>query len=98
MADSWTHPDRSVDQQISPNNWPPSLHAHYRRFVTTTGPSAPVPRIGTQALAVPLLRAAPLASGRQVPTFRTRACVMIMLPTCRMPPNQSPDSRWTCRA
>ena len=28
----------------------PSLHVHYRRFITNTDQSAPVPRIGTQIL------------------------------------------------
>lgn len=56
-TDSSAHPDRSVDRRVSSNNWPPSLHTHYRCFNTTTQPSAPVPRIGTQALAVPVLDA-----------------------------------------
>ncbi|MEP7073517.1 MAG: hypothetical protein ABI727_04975 [Nitrosospira sp.] len=56
-----------------------------------------MPRIGTQALAVPLLDAAPFTSRRQVPTFHAKACVALMLPTYRMPPSQSPDSRWTYR-
>jgi hypothetical protein len=33
------------------DNDAPSLHAHYKRFNTTKGISAPVPRIGTLALA-----------------------------------------------
>ena len=77
MSDSWVPPNCSVDQQINPNDWPPSLHAHYRRFNTTTGPSAPLPRIGTQALAVPLLRAAPLdigTTGSHV-TYESLCCV-----------------------
>src|SRR5215475_15670523 len=34
------------------NNATPSLQPHYRTVITTTGCSAPVPRIGTLALAV----------------------------------------------
>ena len=34
------------------NNLVPSLHVHYRRFLTTTDQSAPVPRISTQVLVV----------------------------------------------
>jgi|GEM_PF-5030897 len=98
LAVLWAPPDCSVDQQIRLNDWPPSLHAHYRRFSTTTRPSAPVPRIGTQALAVLLLDAAPFASQRQVPTFHTKACAVFMLPICRMPTSQQPDSRWSCHA
>jgi hypothetical protein len=33
------------------DNDAPSLHPHYKSFNTTTGVSAPVPRIGTLALA-----------------------------------------------
>jgi len=33
------------------NNATPSLQFHYRTFITTTGCSAPVPRIGTLILA-----------------------------------------------
>src|ERR1700686_5318445 len=33
------------------NNATPSLQPHYRTFITTTGCSAPVPRIGTLILA-----------------------------------------------
>jgi hypothetical protein len=43
-------PDCSVDQLMKQGEWAPSLHAHYRHFHATTSPSAPVPRIGTQAL------------------------------------------------
>src|SRR3954451_8159935 len=32
------------------DDWAPSLRAHYRHFLATTSPSAPVPRIGTLAL------------------------------------------------
>ena len=40
-----------VDLRPELNNATPSLQPHYRAFVTTTGCSAPVPRIGTLALA-----------------------------------------------
>ena len=35
---------------VSLDDAAPSLQSHYRTFITTTGCSAPVPRIGTQAL------------------------------------------------
>ena len=41
---------------------PPSLHPHYRDFITTTGQSAPVRRIGTFSLVVLPLAPFPLAS------------------------------------
>ena len=40
-----------VDLRPELNNATPSLQPHYRAFVTTTGCSAPVPRIGTLILA-----------------------------------------------
>jgi transposase InsO family protein len=42
---------RRVAPITSPDNGTPSLRAHYKRFDTTTGASAPVLRIGTLALA-----------------------------------------------
>jgi len=39
-----------VDQIIKPINAAPSLHTHYRCFLTTTSCSAPVLRIGTLTL------------------------------------------------
>jgi hypothetical protein len=41
---------------------PPSLHPHYRDFITTTEQSAPVRRIGTFSLTVSAACAFPLAS------------------------------------
>src|SRR4029077_8138346 len=43
-----------VASWLAPNgdDLPPSLHEHYTRFVTTTGQSAPLRRIGTFGLAV----------------------------------------------
>src|SRR3954462_4414261 len=43
-------PHRWVDPATKLGDWAPSLHAHYRHFLATTSPSAPVPRIGTLAL------------------------------------------------
>jgi hypothetical protein len=40
-----------VDLRPELNNATPSLQPHYRAFITTTGCSAPVPRIGTLILA-----------------------------------------------
>ena len=42
-----------VDQPVRPNNPTPSLHLHYRDFITTTSWSAPVLRIGTFTLMGP---------------------------------------------
>jgi hypothetical protein len=44
-----------VDKQIQLDNCPPLLQRHYSAFITTTEPSAPVPCIGTLALAESLL-------------------------------------------
>ena len=44
---------RGVDLQTTVNCPAPSLRPHYRALTATTGRSAPVPRIGTLALAVP---------------------------------------------
>ena len=51
------------------DNTAPSLHFHYRNFITTTGCSAPVTRIGTFVLAGPPLGVFPFrhrATGSQV--------------------------------
>ncbi len=40
----------SVGPRIKPNDTAPSLQLHYRAFITTTGGSVPVPRIGTLTL------------------------------------------------
>src|SRR5260370_4705326 len=39
-----------VDLPVRPNSVAPSLQPHYRAFITPTRDSAPVPRLGTQAL------------------------------------------------
>src|SRR5215469_10466245 len=51
----------------------------------TTGCPAPVPRIGTLALAVCAACDLSLRIGEQVLTFRTRAWLSFAPPTCRMP-------------
>ena len=74
-------PHRWVDPTTKRGDWAPSLHAHYRHFVATTSPSAPVPRIGTLALGGPHLGFSLRieATGSQVPCSsqdRTRATFM----------------------
>ncbi|WP_157860182.1 hypothetical protein [Methanosarcina acetivorans] len=44
-----------VDRSSKLDNTIPSLHAHYRHFITTTNCSAPVHRIDTFVLAGPPL-------------------------------------------
>ena len=80
-----------VASWLAPNgdDLPPSLHEHYTRFVTTTGQSAPLRRIGTFGLAVGAACAFSLAIAGQVLTFRTRARLSFAPPTCRMPLGQS---------
>ena len=51
----------------------PLLHGHYTRFITTTGQSAPLRRIGTFGLAVGAASFFSLGIAGQVLTFRTRA-------------------------
>src|ERR1700736_3077349 len=70
---------------------PPSLHGHYTRFITTTGQSAPLRRIGTFGLAVGAACAFSLGIAGQVLTFRTRARLRFAPPPCRMPLGQSQD-------
>src|SRR5260370_42190352 len=61
------------------------------RFVTTTGQSAPLRRIGTFGLAVGAACAFSLGIAGQVLTFRTRAWLSFAPPTCRMTLGQSQD-------
>ena len=61
------------------------------RFITTTGQSAPLRRIGTFSLAVGAACAFSLGIAGQVLTFRTRARLSFAPPTCRMPLGQSQD-------
>src|SRR5215472_11711234 len=55
----------------------------------TTSCSAPVLRFGTLVLAVCAAGTSPLASERQVLTFRTRAWLSFAPPACRMPLGQA---------
>src|SRR5262249_3023036 len=71
------------------NNAAPSVQLHYTAFIPTTSCSAPVLRFGTLVLAVCAAWTSPLASERQVLTFRTRAWLSFAPPTCRMPPGQA---------
>ncbi|HVO66246.1 MAG TPA: hypothetical protein VMT12_07175 [Syntrophales bacterium] len=48
-----------VDHKIKLGNAAPSLHSHYRNFITTTGYSATVSRIGTLILVGPPLEFLP---------------------------------------
>ena len=64
---------------------PPSLHGHYTRFITTTGQSAPLRRIGICGLAVGAACAFSLGIAGQVLTFRTGAWLSFAPSTCRMP-------------
>ena len=70
----------------------PSVQLHYRAFIPTTSCSAPVLRFGTLVLAVCAAWTSPLASERQVLTFRTRAWLSFAPPTCRMPLGQASGS------
>ena len=85
-ASSTTSVDSSSSSQLSlvdcitnPNGPAPSLHAHYRRFTTTTSRSASMSRIGTQRLTVSAARRAPsrhhqgASSGACLPTFHAKA-------------------------
>ena len=71
------------------NNAAPSVQPHYRAFIPTTSCSAPVLRFGTLVLAVGAAWTSPLASERQVLTFRTRAWLSFAPSTCRMPLEQA---------
>ena len=72
----------------------PSLRPHYRALTATTGRSAPVPRIGTLALAVSAAcgspsrgqKPQPSLSGRQVLLFHASACDELTPPIHRTPP------------
>ena len=72
----------------------PSLRPHYRALTATTSRSAPVPRIGTLALAVFAACGSPSRgqlhrpslSGRQVLLFHASACDELTPPIHRAPP------------
>src|ERR1019366_4002857 len=84
----------------------PSLQPHYRAFITTTGQSAPVPRIGTLPHAAVATGVLPLddqgvtithfnwpfVSRRQVLLFHTSACNELTPPLHRAPPGQHTGS------
>src|SRR5215831_3565016 len=55
------------------------------RFITTTGQSAPLRRVGIFGLAVGAACTFSLSIAGQVLTFRTRARLSVAPPTCRMP-------------
>ena len=85
---------RRVDLQTTLNCPTPSLRPHYRALTATTGRSAPVPRIGTLALAVFAACGSPSRgqlhrpslSGRQVLLFHASACDELTPPIHRTPP------------
>ena len=66
---------------------PPSLQPHYRTFGATTRYSVPCPALVLRRLWGLPTCAAPFASGRQVPTFHTRAWIKVTH-TC------TPDAAW----
>ena len=84
---------RRVDLQTTVNCPAPSLRPRYRAFTATTGRSAPVPRIGTLALAVFAACGSPSCgqlrrpslSGRQVLLFHASACDELTPPIHRAP-------------
>ncbi len=55
--------------ELNSDDTTPSLHVHYTPFVTTTGRSAPVPRIGTLALAGSPLGLLPSHRGDRSPGY-----------------------------
>ena len=85
---------RTVDLQTTLNCPAPSLRPHYRALTATTGRSAPVPRIGTLALAVSAAcgspsrgqKPRPSLSGRQVLLFHASACDELTPPIHRTQP------------
>jgi hypothetical protein len=81
-----------VDSRPRLNNAAPSVRLHYRAFHPSTSCSVPVLRVGTLILAVCAAWISPLASERQVLTFRTKAWLRVAPPTCRMPFGQAPGS------
>ena len=97
----WPPLGKTVDRQRAATwpplgriSWPPTLRPHYRALTATTGRSAPVPRIGTLALAVFAAcgspsrgqKPRPSLSGRQVLLFHASACDELTPPIHRAPP------------
>ena len=85
---------RTVDLQTTLTCPAPSLRPHYRALTATTSRSAPVPRIGTLALAASAACGSPprgqlrrpSLSGRQVLLFHASACDELTPPIHRAPP------------
>ena len=85
---------RRVDLQTTLNCPAPSLRPHYRALTATTSRSAPVPRIGTLALAEFAAcgspprgqKPQPSLSQRQVLLFHASACDELTPPIHRTPP------------
>src|SRR5215831_9127625 len=105
-------PNFTVDHQQSPDDPAPSLHPHYRASpLLRAGPplcpaSVLCPSQSSLLGVLPLAAGRPTrsserpsVSGRQVPTFRTRAWTRLAPPPCRTPPGQQyrqpPDSSQT---
>src|SRR5215211_75904 len=100
-------PPTAVDLKASPDDPSPSLRPHYRAspLLRDGPPLCPASVLGPSQL--PLLgdlpsatgrrpqprHWPPAASGRQVPTFRTRAQTTLAPPSCRTPPGQSAGTR-----
>ena len=86
-----------IDPQTKRNDPAPSLHSHYRNFVTTTSWPAPVLRIGTLTLMVSATWISSLTSERQVPAFPYKSLDQIHVtstpdtvhPVIRLPMNLS---------
>ena len=91
---------RTVDLQTTVNCPAPSLRPHYRALTATTSRSAPVPRIGTLALAVSAAcgspprgqKPQPSLSQRQVLLFHASACDELTPPIHRTPPGPHTES------
>jgi hypothetical protein len=98
------HPGHSGWPPSRPGRSVPFAPSALPDFTATTRRSAPVPRIGTRPLAVLSAWGSPsrrrptgptAVSGRQVPTFRTRARARLAPPP-RTPSGQSTSSPRTC--
>src|SRR6202040_2315733 len=86
-----------VASWLAPNgdDLPPSLHEHYTRFITSTGQSAPLRRIGTFSLAGFTACAFSLGIAGQVLKFRTRAQMRVTPRIHRTPHGQLVGPRHT---
>lgn len=73
----------------------PSLHLHYKDFITTTSLSAFVQRISTFTLRFPVLEFFLFHRYDNFKRSTSKACVKFMSPVCRTPSNQYlSGSRW----